>query len=84
MQQLTTTTSPLARWSLRIDRLHRHRLVELVDVVDGDSVRLQPIPESSERSPSYLESTARLLSPDYEQLRPAAPAQLWPTGHTRP
>jgi hypothetical protein len=76
MQQLTTTPSPLARWSLWIDRLHRHRLVELVDIVDGDSVRLQPIPESSERSPSYLESTGRLLGPDYEQLRPAAPGHM--------
>ena len=72
MQQLTITTNPPApsRWSLWIDRIHHHRLVEVVDVVDADRIRLQPIPESSQRPASYLESTARLLSPDYEQLTP--------------
>ena len=72
MQQLTVTTKPLApsRWSLWIDRIHRHRLVQVLDVVDADRIRLQPIPESSQRPASYLETTARLLSPDYEQLAP--------------
>lgn len=71
MQQLTvTTTKPPAppRWSLWIDRIHHHRLVQVIHVVDADRIRLQPIPDSSQRPTSYLETTARLLSPDYEQL----------------
>ena len=67
---LTTTTSAPACWSLWIDRVHQHRLVEVIQLVDEDRVRLQPIPDSSERPSSYVESTARLLSPDYEPITP--------------
>jgi hypothetical protein len=72
MQQLAVRTDPPAaqRWSLWIDRLHRHRLVQVLDNNDAERIRLQPIPESSERPPSYLESASRLLGPDYEPLTP--------------
>jgi hypothetical protein len=65
---MLTATPPC--WSLWIDHAHHHRLVELVHVVDAERVRLQPIRDARQRPPSYLEATARLLSPDYEQLTP--------------
>jgi hypothetical protein len=71
MQELTAPDPPSApRWSLWIDRIHHHRLVQVLDIVDHDRIRLQPIPESSERPPSYLESASRLPGPDYEPLTP--------------
>ena len=44
MQQLTSTTTQVAPvGSLWIDRSHRHRLVEVTQIVDSEFVRLQPV-----------------------------------------
>jgi hypothetical protein len=69
MQQLTSTTVAPAppRWSLWIDRAHQHRLVEVVQIVDEELVRPQPIRDSRQQPPSYPESSRR-LELDYERV----------------
>ena len=71
MRQHTSTTAdpPIQVGSLWIDRVHHHRLVEVIHVPDEHQVRLRPIRDSRQQPPSYLETIAHLAS-DYEQVRP--------------
>jgi hypothetical protein len=70
MQQDTSTT-PDARvqiWSLWIDRTHRHRLVEVIQIPDEEHVRLRPVRDARQQPPSYLEAASELAS-SYELVR---------------
>jgi hypothetical protein len=71
MQHDTSTTAHerVQVWSLWIDRAHRHRLVEVIQIPDADHVRLRPVRDSHQQPPSYLEAAAQLCT-DYEQVRP--------------
>jgi hypothetical protein len=71
MQHDTSTTrdARVHVWSLWIDRAHHHRLVEVIHIPDQDHVRLRPVRDSHQQTPSYLEAAAQLAS-NYEQVRP--------------
>ena len=70
MQQLTSTTTDPATpvGSIWIDRAHRHRLVEVIQIVDPELVRLQPVRDARLHPPSYVESTRQLAGSDYERV----------------
>jgi hypothetical protein len=65
----TTTDAHVQVGSLWIDRLHHHRLVEVIHIPDEQRVRLRPVRDSRQQPPSYLEPVAHLAT-DYEQVRP--------------
>jgi hypothetical protein len=54
--------------SLWIDQTHKHRLVEVIQIVDHEFVRLQPVRDHHLRPPSYLESTDQLAGHDYRRV----------------
>ena len=72
MQPHTSTTTNQAGLlgSLWIDQAHKHRLVEVIQIVDDERVRLHPVRDHRLKPPSYLESTDHLSGLDYQRLTP--------------
>ena len=72
MQHHTSTTTDQAGLlgSLCIDQAHKHRLVEVIQIVDDERVLMQPVRDHRLRPPSYLESTDHLSGLDYQRLTP--------------
>ena len=69
--QTSTTPEPVGLLgSLWIDQAHHHRLVEVIQIVNEQLVRLQPIRDHRLRPPSYLESTEHLSGLDYQRVTP--------------
>ena len=72
MQHHTSTTPARAGLlrSLWIDQAHHHRLVEVIQIIDHELVRLQPVRDHRLRPPSYLETTKQLAGHDYQRVTP--------------
>ena len=66
----TTPDRPGLLGSLWIDLSHQHRLVEVIQIVNGERVLMQPIRDHRLRPPSYLESTEQLSGFDYQRVSP--------------
>jgi hypothetical protein len=49
--------------SLWIDPAHPHRLVEVIQPLDPDHVRLRPVREHAQQPSSYLETAAETRRP---------------------
>ena len=72
MQHHTSTTPHPAglQGSLWIDQAHKHRLVEVIRVIDDERVLMQPVRDHRLKPPSYLESTQQLSGLDYQRVTP--------------
>ena len=70
MQPHTSTTNPGLLGSLWIDHAHRHRLVEVIRVLDDERVLMQPVRDARLKPPSYLESTEHLAGHAYQRVVP--------------
>ena len=69
--QTSTTPEPVGlRGSLWIDQAHKHRLVQVIRVIDDERVLMQPVRDHRLRPPSYLESTEHLSGLDYQRVTP--------------
>lgn len=71
MQQHTSTTPASIDdlvGTLWIDQAHHHRLVEVIRIVDGEHVRLQPIRQTTMRPASYVEATEQLSGHAYQRV----------------
>jgi hypothetical protein len=54
--------------TLWIDQAHHHRLVEIIRIVDGEHVRLQPIRQTTVRPASYVETKEQLSGHAYQPV----------------
>jgi hypothetical protein len=70
MQHHTSTTPTEAGLlrSLWIAKTERHRLVEVIRVIDEHRVMMQPVRDARLKPPGYLETTENLAGPQYERL----------------
>ena len=67
----STTHEPVGlQGSLWIDQAHKHRLVEVIRVIDDERVLMQPVRDHRLKPPSYLESTQQLSGLDYQRVTP--------------
>jgi hypothetical protein len=71
MQHHTSSTpDPVLVGSVWIDQAHKHRLVEVIRVIDDEHVLIQPVRDAQQRPASYLETTEQLAGQDYQRLVP--------------
>ena len=70
MQHHTSTTTDQVGLlgSLWIDQAHKHRLVQVIRVIDDERVLMQPVRDARLRPPSYVESTEHLAGFGYQRL----------------
>ena len=71
MQHHTSSTpDPGLVGSVWFDQAHKHRLVEVIRVIDNEHVLIRPVRDAQQQPATYVETTEQLSGHDYQRLAP--------------